>query len=125
MSTNKTQNYALHSWSPTDDFQLSEINQNFADLDTILSGKPEIVVGSYVGLGTADLHVELGRRPVAVHIEQDYGSRDPSRAYGGLATPGVGLNGYVTFDDTGFTLQANGRLNGQSCKYPYIAYFAE
>lgn len=36
MSTNKTQNYNLHSWVPEDDFLRSEFNDNFTSLDTAL-----------------------------------------------------------------------------------------
>lgn len=36
MSTNKTQNYNLHSWVPEDDFLRSEFNDNFTSLDGAL-----------------------------------------------------------------------------------------
>ncbi len=36
MSTNKTQNYNLHSWVPEDDFIRSEFNDNFTGIDTAL-----------------------------------------------------------------------------------------
>ena len=36
MSTNKTQNYRLHSWVPQDEFHVSEVNENFALLDAVL-----------------------------------------------------------------------------------------
>lgn len=36
MSTNKTQNYNLHSWVPEDDFIRSEFNENFTGIDTAL-----------------------------------------------------------------------------------------
>ena len=43
MSTNKTQNYALHAWEPEDDFLREEFNQNFAAIDAALHGKAEMV----------------------------------------------------------------------------------
>lgn len=36
MSTNKTQNYNLHSWVPEDDFLRSEFNDNFTGIDAAL-----------------------------------------------------------------------------------------
>lgn len=36
MSTNKTQNYNLHSWVPEDDFIRSEFNDNFTGIDAAL-----------------------------------------------------------------------------------------
>lgn len=37
MSTNKTPNYQLHSWTLQDDFLLQEINENFSGLDAALA----------------------------------------------------------------------------------------
>ena len=130
MSTNKTQNYALHSWLPTDDFQLSEVNQNFTKLDTALSVLPrklEAVVGFYVGNGEENRHIELGRRPFAVHVEMSNGIRGGNEysTLGGLAFGESGIGRYLTIDDTGFALYADsyGRLNRTGYEFYYMAFF--
>ena len=130
MSTNKTQNYNLHSWLPDDDFQLSEINENFAAIDGVLSALPqklEAVVGFYVGNGEENRHIELGRRPFAVHVEMSNGIRGGNEysTLGGLAFGESGIGRYLIIDDTGFTLYADsyGRLNASNRKYYYMAFF--
>ena len=62
MSTNKTQNYQLHSWVPEDKFLRAEINENFARLD----GSARVVVGSYEGDGAAERTISLGFQPKVV-----------------------------------------------------------
>lgn len=130
MSTNKTPNYNLHAWTPEDDFLRAEINENFAKLDTALSVLPrklEAVVGFYVGNGEENRHIELGRRPFAVHVEMSNGIRGGNEysTLGGLAFGESGIGRYLTIDDTGFTLYADsyGRLNGSSRQYYYMAFF--
>ena len=49
MSTNKTQNLQLHSWVADDPVKMSEFNENFEAIDSLLT---RIAVGSYVGTGT-------------------------------------------------------------------------
>ena len=122
MSTNKTKNYQLHAWKPTDDFLLTEINQNFEKLDRLM---PRIVMGSYIKSGSGDMVVDLGFRPKAVHIENQGGSRGSGSASGGLFLDGDpyiygGWNeGEVT--DTGFRVSGT-QLNG-GMKYFYVAFW--
>ena len=127
MSTNKTQNYALHAWLPTDDFQLSEVNQNFAALDAALTAKAEIVTGSYAGDGTTNRVIDLGRKPVAVFAERDGGFRHPYNVvYGGLVTRQLALSSAMSISDTGFTVTTNQGymdMNDQGMQYNYIAFF--
>ena len=91
MSTNKTQNYNLHSWLPTDEFHLSEVNENFDLLDAALkaeaqtaargrsalsaqmAGKGELVVGSYTGNGAAMQEIIVGHKIKAILIETTKG----------------------------------------------------
>ena len=126
MSTNKTQNYSLHSWLPTDDFQLSEINQNFAALDAALAPKVEIIVGTYTGTGGTRT-IDLGRKPVAVFAERDGGFRHPYNVvYGGLVTRQLALSSAMSISDTGFTVTTNQSymdMNDQGMQYNYIAFF--
>ena len=39
MSTNKTPNYQLHSWTSTDHFRFHEVNENFDLLDARPQGR--------------------------------------------------------------------------------------
>ncbi|MDE6108151.1 MAG: hypothetical protein K2F83_05700 [Oscillospiraceae bacterium] len=148
MSSKKTQNYQLHSWLPSDEFHVSEINENFALLDaalkaeaksaaqkqtaletaleTSLENKPDMVIGTYMGKGAPN-YIELGRRPAIVHIEKQIGVRDPYYSYGGLfrETTSTYSSGSITIDDTGFTLSTGTSLNGKGLAFIYVAYFFE
>lgn len=66
MSTNETENYHLHAWEAGDDFLRSEINENFAALDSAVGGL--VVTGKYTGDGTTDRFIGLGFIPRAVLI---------------------------------------------------------
>lgn len=144
MSTNKTTNYQLHSWLPTDEFHLTEINENFALLDAALrsevgelseqmnvqiKSKARIVAGKYVGNGALTRHIDLVGRPSAVLIEH-YGNQRMGGTFtvGGLSVNGEGLAGYITYDDTGFTVQRStlndsSTLNTNNITYFYIAFY--
>ena len=52
MSANKTPNLNLHSWVGTDQFKMSEFNENFAALDAAVEARARVSSGSYVGTGT-------------------------------------------------------------------------
>ena len=131
MSTNKTQNYQLHSWTPQDEFHLTEINENFTALDTVLSVLPrklEAVAGSYTGNGAASRLIDLGKKPVAVFTERVGGFRHSSNmVYGGLATRQAGLLTAMVLSDTGFTVFSQNymQLNEQGSSYNYIAFFSQ
>ena len=93
MSINKTQNYQLHAWTPEDEHPRTELNANFAKLDTLLQSiadnmenKVEMVTGTYLGDGQDNREIILGVRPKAVHVEGPAGCRDSSTStfYGGL-----------------------------------------
>ena len=60
MSTNKTQNYQLHSWLPDDEFHLTEINENFAALDAALKAEATAATSGRTSLNTA-LTGQLGQ----------------------------------------------------------------
>ena len=68
MSTNKTQNYQLHSWLPEDEFHLTEINENFAALDTALKTEATAAAAGRTGLNTA-LSGQIGQLNTALQSE--------------------------------------------------------
>ena len=120
MSTNKTPNYALHSWLPTDDFQLFEINQNFAAIDSAIHDL--FITGSYIGAGTnTTQRVELGFQPRILLIMRSSAKEGSTlvRSYA-LAIPGQ-TDPSIEFDDTGITLSAN---DGQCLTaYPAVYHY--
>lgn len=141
MSTNKTPNYQLHSWLPTDDFRLHEVNENFTKLDTALKSEVQsltamintrarLITGTYRGTGdTTTQHITVGIRPKAVLILTDEGvvlyKVTTNVAYGGMTVQGQTAKGAITLDNTGFTVAkasegftANGTLN-----YYYIVLY--
>ena len=84
MSTNKTQNYALHAWEAGDDFLRAEFNENFAAIDEALHD--HVVAGAYTGDGTKERLMELGFTPRAVLILPQDGKIYNNNYYlGGLA----------------------------------------
>jgi len=134
MSTNKTQHYHLHAWEAGDDFLRAEINENFAAVDaaladmlTALGGKAEIMVGTYVGDGQTPRHIDLGRMPHAVLLEQADGTRyNTNVTSGGLTIREVALGrSNVTLDSTGFTLKITdyAHVNDNMIWYIYLAVF--
>lgn len=70
MSTNKTENLGLHSWVETDPVLMSEFNENFGAIDSML---PRIASGSYVGtneVGSAypnELHFDFEPKFIIIH----------------------------------------------------------
>ena len=133
MSTNKTQNYQLHSWTPEDDFRLHEVNENFTALDTALgseaaartqqiAAKAEIVSGVYIGGGQYGHHIDLPRAPQSVHIETPSGCRSTNLTNGGLFTEGSG--GIVALDATGFSINDKSQLNYPGSRYAFMAVLA-
>lgn len=90
MSTQKTQNYNLHSWLPADDFLRTEINENFTKLDAALSAlsaeKARVVAGTYTGDGASQQFISLGFTPAAVLVLSKSGQATTNYDYyGGLA----------------------------------------
>ena len=138
MSTNKTQNYQLHSWTPEDEFHLTEINENFTGVDTELAvldtllkaetaartqqlaGKADKtqvaalgrwVTGTYAG-GVAS--VDLGAPILCLHLEDDLAQRPgqyATLAFGGLILPGYPL-AYGCASVSGSQLTLSGSHNG-------------
>lgn len=69
MSTNKTQNYNLHSWVPEDDFLRSEFNDNFTSLDTALKALSTALTAETTAREQA-IASEASARQSAVSAEQ-------------------------------------------------------
>ena len=119
MSTNKTPQYQLHSWTPADSFVRTEFNENFTKLDAALAalsgrfqGIGRIAVGAYTGNGPARVDnsqfVPLPFTPKAVLVERSNGLRSDgmdSTYYGGISVQGHPLNNAF---QPGITLQGDG-----------------
>lgn len=105
MPINKTENYQLHTWELGDDFLLSEINENFALLDSAA----RIVAGSYAGNGEESQTIEIGFTPQAVLVVKSNGQMGYSggtlAVYGGLALQGHNLYAdLLEITEGGFTV---------------------
>ncbi len=143
MSTNKTTNYQLHSWLPSDEFHLTEINENFTALDaalkaeagsaaqkqaaleTALGERVRMVTGGYNGSSQTTITVELGFKPKAVVIintRREVSSVDLSF----LAVENGINNDAVTLTETGFiatNISRNGAYMNYPAKYHYAAFY--
>lgn len=69
MSTNKTQNYNLHSWVPEDDFLRSEFNENFTGIDGALKALSDSLAAEAAAREKA-VSDEKAAREAAVSAEQ-------------------------------------------------------
>ena len=124
MSTNKTKNYQLHAWKPTDDFLLTEINQNFEKLDRLM---PRIVMGSYIKSGSGDMVVDLGFRPKAVLVlESHLFTSDNAAYYSAMVIDGMPLWSQcpLSITNTGFRVfrdvSVSGRKGTNMKEYNYL-----
>ena len=125
MSTNKTQNYHLHSWVPGDKFLRAEINENFIRLDSAAW----VATGTYVGDDQATRFISLGFTPRAVLVVNDEGqmgsSASNTRCKGGLVAPGMTtLNGLLNVAEGGFEVHDRATYvstNSHTYTYCYIA----
>lgn len=122
MSTNKTENYQLHSWVPSDDFRLHEINENFAKLDQAASGKVGMIVGQYMGA----CRVELGVRPLAVIVIGITGGSE-NYSYHAIAAQDLPFDAALVLDESGFTTANDTnrwvRLGIASIRYNYVVFY--
>ncbi len=101
MSTNKTQNYQLHSWEPDDDFLRQEFNENFAKLDE----KARVVVGTYMGNDSYNppQEIYLGFRPRAVLVNCGAAMfRTDHTSLATLAVDGADVGTRLVITDNGF-----------------------
>lgn len=138
MSTNKTTNYELHSWVPQDDFLLTEINENFAALDsavaakadksaltalqTVVAAKPNVVYGSYTGTGST-MRLQLGFTPKAIWVAGNNGAFATSGgAYGGMATS-LGMQSSPSSSKLVCVIEGGVYLNGSSVTDSSIHYY--
>lgn len=128
MSTNKTQNYQLHTWTAEDEERLAEINENFAKLDGAIKSakdKIQIVVGSYIGDGTGYRFIDLGATPRAILVTE---KRYSAQACYNMAIEGIADN-ELEITEGGITVTGSLNYNGKSSDgahrnpYRYIALF--
>ena len=101
MSTNKTDHFELHSWLPEDNFQLSEINENFKKLDA----GARILTGQYSG----PCRVELGVKPLAVIIICARGVED-YHTHDAIATQDYPVGTALVLDESGFTTSTDASI---------------
>ena len=125
MSTNKTENYKLHTWEPSDHFLRTEFNENFAKLDQAV----RMTFGTYTGNTSGTQKIALGFRPEAVLILTDEGLplNGNNFIYGGMAGQGFPVKTTaLVLDNTGFTVSnvySKHYLNEQNCTYYYVALY--
>ena len=137
MSTNKTQNYNLHSWLPADDFLRTEINENFTKLDTALSTglaaltnrmDKRILFGWYSGSGSSERTISLGVTPRAVLLATEEGFISSNLCFGGLALTGKSVlrssTPCLTIVEGGFQVSKNSisSTNNSLHEFYYIAF---
>ena len=127
MSTSKTQNYQLHSWTPEDDFRLHEINENFTALDEALFSKVKPLCGSYTGTGEVNQHIELGLHPKVVIVMSTICAINDTWEYYALGADGLSGNTALAMDGTGFTTSIdyykNVSLQRKGAVYHYAAFY--
>ncbi|OUQ56408.1 hypothetical protein B5E56_13095 [Flavonifractor sp. An112] len=89
---NYTEHYQLHQWEPEDPFLRTDFNEDLEKIDHILSGFPEIIVGTYVGDGSHNRTIDLGFMPRLLYVCNEIGTTFSSTNYsldyhGGLVFP--------------------------------------
>ena len=128
MSTNKTQNYNLHAWEPSDDFLRAEINENFAALD---AGAIQLLFGAYIGTSkdssiTSTQRIDLPVTPRAVILLHGVGV-SPTYGHAGIMAPGYPLSPtLMPIDETGFTVASEPsglKYNDKNASYRYIVLY--
>ena len=106
----------------------AEINARKSALTTGLGKKTAIICGTYTGTGTPSTnayHINLGCKPLAVHIEKKSGSRNGNVSYGGLAIRDNPLNtAGVIIDETGFKVAYSNScdLNKEGAVFFFVAH---
>jgi len=151
MSTNYTENYNLCQWEPSDEVLREDFNADNAKLDTALDGletrlaqqervtytdsRPQVAAGAFVGDGASSRLVNVGFRPKAVmvleqYFEYIYNLDNIQHTYSGYAVDGMQMTNYtpaVTIAGTGFCVyhMMSGKIsletNISGVKYFYIA----
>jgi hypothetical protein len=135
MSTNKTEHYHLHQWSPSDPVSLAEVNGNFAVLDAAVAKAQAVAdgaavlpyaIGTYKGTGKTGIKIELGFQPSFVAIGYQFGPSDNTLTSESVSAFGPdGRAKVITMDDDGFTILIASQhpgINYLNYNYVYIAF---
>lgn len=126
MSTNKTEHYNLHSWTPEDDFLRTEINENFAAIDQQLAEKKNVVIGFYTGDGQPSQTIQVGAPILALLVENRWGSRHTTPyTRGGLVVAGKPAEILCTIEGECFHAlhsDGSGGVNSSGGTYTYVAW---
>ena len=129
---NYTQNYQLPQWEKTDRIMMDDFNAAMVNLETGLTGKAEIMMGTYTGDGAETRTITLGFQPKALYTCSQGGLSGYIEGYyytwGGLVLPGhplvdQGHNNEIAIEltATGFRLYRDDyrRINEKGCVYFY------
>ena len=137
MATNHTEHWDLNQWEAEDGVCRADFNDDNQKIETALTR-----LGSCFSIGatgydsSADVTVELGRKPLMVIVFCEYGFKSAySTTFPGHAIAMQGMDGYrdegssatheklaLKLTDTGFTLYKNG-LSTKFGPYYYLALF--
>ena len=123
---NKTSNYQLNQWEPSDPFLRTDFNEDNAKLDAAIAAKAQVLVGSYTGNGVSGRIISLGCTPKAVLV------KDPNNESSYLHTnevahaPAFAVQGVtgntLNVVEGGFTVTDHGLVNNSGQVYLYIAF---
>ena len=122
----KTSNYNLNQWEPSDRVLREDFNKDNMKIDAALEDKCEFLFGAYTGNNNDNRAIHLGFRPKAVFLCTEDGKTYNNAAYlGGLALDGFPAKGestatgkinLITVTDQGFTVR-NGAVQSGSGTY--------
>ena len=137
MSSNKTTNYNLHSWLPEDDFLRTEINENFAKMDTALKTAADalnalVVTGTYTGDGQESQFIAMGFRPRVLFVSTyrgfvSYSYSGTSYHYGGMALADYPVNrngaNIISTEPAGFQVYKNTEIRSLTNEDKTVYYY--
>ena len=123
---NKTENYQLNQWEPSDNFLRTDFNKDNAKIDAALGAKCEVVCGSYTGNGVSGRTISLGRTPKAVLVKDPNNYNTYYHTNEIAHTPAFAVQGVtgniLNVINGGFTVTDHGLVNGNGKVYLYIAF---
>ena len=107
------------------------LDERLDAVETALPVKCEVQIGSYVGTGSDNRFIDLGRTPIAVLLCDELSRiMDNGDAYGGLAltalsTRGLSITegGFIAYNSDAKRAHCNHSSNGYGTKYHYLAFF--
>ena len=121
---NYTQNLRLPQWEGSDRIHHDDFNEAFGKIDAAVSGKVNMLAGTYTGNGAASRTINLGFTPKVVIVWQNGAIQYNSYYYGGAALEGTSFPG-VSLAENGFTIYKNNAAmtNVNDLTYAYLAFY--